>query len=513
MKRKVFWYVLGIVTALIVLAGLGLAAAQSFWGWSPSSYITLRDDENGFMWVFRPDGDPITYTPFDAPEATETATMISTSTLTPTSTKTASMTPTERPTATTTPTSSMTPTVGVPTPTFEHTTATPFPSATPRKQCEVKLRDKNINLRAGPSTSDRILTVIPSRVIVTLTAADEGAGDPYLWGKTTYTNVWGTFTGWFAIRWENDPHDPWWVDGVPGTPLCSDIPGWPPGLDPPPQFVYEPTLTPTPYIPPATGRTIFAFHTVPGGSSYYATAAQSVVQSHGVPYGIKSVNNAAECNAVVANGGLCIYRDLAHGDCPLLTNDPTYEANRWLNQMGYSGVNAQYFEIVNECNMDNKAWWNAFIIEAVHWANARGLKIVVPTLNPGVGDVEFWRPLIPALREMAVGGHLVGLHDYAVYGASLCNGSPYTAYRHEMTYNAICGTFGICDLRYAITEVGQGWGNEPPDVGDMVCWWNRVKNKNNVAFIAVWTLHGSSTCCWPRADWDSSAVALAQHIY
>ena len=524
--RNAFWFVLGVVSILLVgfvvndpgLLGGVKSFAQSFWGWSGDSYIVLRDDNNNYLWVFRPDGLPVTYTqvaelptetpsvtPSEATEWPETATFTPTSTNTPVPSRTPSKTPF----------STFTPTVGVPTPTVEQTTATPFPSATPLKQCAVKLRDKNINLREGPSTGFRVLTVIPSRVIVTLTAANEGVGDPFLWGQTTYTNAWGTFTGWFAIRFENDPVDPWWVDGVPGTPLCSDIPGWPPGLDPPPQFVYEPTLTPTPYVPPSTGHTVFAFHTVPGGSSYYATAAQNVVQSHGVEYGIKSVNNVEECNAVAANGGDCIYRDLRFGDCPMLTGDPVQTAREWMARLApvYVGVNAKYFEIVNECDMNNGAWWNSFILTAVQEANARGWKIVIPTLNPGVGDVEFWRPMIPALRAMAAGGHLVGLHDYSVYSPPLCNGSPYTAYRHEMTYQAICGTFGICNLKYAITEVGQGWGNEVPDVNDMVCWWDRVKNTNNVAFIAVWTLHGHSTCCWPNADWDNYAVPLAQRIF
>jgi hypothetical protein len=375
------------------------------------------------------------------------------------------------------------------------------------KTCQVKLGSFGINLRDIHNVHGTRLTTIPANNVVVLSEAFQDS--VYLWGKT----VWNGYTGWFAIRY----YQSWWVYGIEGnTELCDQIEGWPDNLLPPDPIVR--TVTPTPYVasptPVLSTGIVFGVHTVPGGDNSVIMSALNVVQSHGVSFGVKSVNDASICNQVEAAGGVCIYRSLLHGDCPIVTNDPIQEANRWVALMAqdYVGVNATYFELVNECNMDNKQWWNSFITEAVRLSNQRHWRIVIPSLNPGVGDYAFYAPLRSSLQYLMQSNGCLGVHNYSIYTPYLWNGDIYTSYRHRMTRNALV-QLGLSNLDICITEVARLGGGATANEDDFVGWWDRVRHDPGLRFVGIWTMGADHTCCWQQAGLKNVLPSIANRIY
>ena len=62
----------------------------------------------------------------------------------------------------------------------------------------------------------------------------------------------------------------------------------------------------------------------------------------------------------------------------------------------------------------------------------------------------------------------------------------------------------------AITEAARGWGNDPVDVSDFVCWYEIVRGDDWLHSVALWTAGWHPT--WPNANLDAYMVPIVQGV-
>jgi hypothetical protein len=135
---------------------------------------------------------------------------------------------------------------------------TPTGATAVPKVCEVKV-NRNINKRTGPGVTYSIVGSQAAGTNVRPIAFQ--VGGQYLWAQLDLRT-------WLVVRDMAAPGT-WWVDGVDGEGVCEDVPGWPPGLGPPPAVASIPALF---------------WHDVPGGNVGEMVASWGVLKQAFGPF-------------------------------------------------------------------------------------------------------------------------------------------------------------------------------------------------------------------------------------
>jgi hypothetical protein len=148
---------------------------------------------------------------------------------------------------------------------------------------------------------------------------------------------------------------------------------------------------------------------------------------------------------------LYIFRTKVNDDAPqnAYNGDAVQMAHDWMaSQIPVWRMNqANYYAPLNELDpkpqisgdpLAHYKWFNDFCVECVNIAEANGFKLALPAFsvgNPpdenGVTRYEGWEQLLPLLRRLATGGHIVILHEYGEKFGTLMNSRPYHALRYR----------------------------------------------------------------------------------
>jgi hypothetical protein len=499
MKTRETILLVVIAVLVLVIAGGALAVSVSEW----PDYVVVWKDGKSAKYVIAE-----TWIPSQTPSISPS----------PSPSRTPSVTPTQERTPVATNTATQTP---FPTPTVEATTATPFPTATSVKQCYVKVYDKRINVRNGPSVYNAVISVIDygeTQNIVEVTHDTTGFG--YLWGKTVHNGRYG----WFVIKnW-----DTWWVYSLGSeTQPCTLVPGWTEDIGLPPELNPVPTATPTPR-PPTGGQALLLTHLVPGGNIGELQNMWQLLMTKGIEFGVKSINEPSACNAAEQAGGVCIYRSVIPQDCPPgipgpggTWTDPRLAARNWIATIEQytvaQNIMASYIEPINECYMGNPstdrrtmAWWDDFMQEAIDEAQRRGFPpLAMPSLNPGVGDYEFLEPFRASLTKLMQSGGLFSMHDYGI-DQNLWPCNIYTSCRHRMVRSALV-QLGLSGLPITVTEAARGSGNWPVDEADFANWFMEIKDDPGLHSVALW--NAGHTGAWPNANLNGHMLRIAELVH
>lgn len=275
------------------------------------------------------------------------------------------------------------------------------------------------------------------------------------------------------------------------------------------------------------------WHALPSANAMEMVASYNPLRAGGLRYGSRPYADAGMCRDAIYAGGICIYRNPPGlTDCPNVPSseqirdgtgpDPRAEARRWMALVEASTVAPMrdviptgrfVAEVTNECRVEWDAyyWWRDFIDEAVTYAMSHQWPpMILPTLGPGWGDAEMLRVLKPSLlRLIGIGGYF-GLHNYNPgEGVPLCVSNDWLGYRHRRLYREALA-LGLGDLRFMLTEVAPGWGNEPVDEADLACWAVEVLKDPYVAAVSFWT--AGYDIRWWKANLDGHMVPIGQQI-
>ncbi len=181
---------------------------------------------------------------------------------------------------------------------------------------------------------------------------------------------------------------------------------------------------------------------------------------------------------------ITVYRSLIndwrYGDCPIEINespDPAETAQHWLDalQPYWSKVNADYYEVVNECAATLE-WLNAFSIEAMKIANQRGECLLLFSFAGGHPDMGMFDALLPAYQYAAENPcqpgrtHGIAMHAYSLQDNVLASESDkWLVFRHRILHDRLLQVLPeAANLPVIITEMGIGGGTLPPTCDDVV---------------------------------------------
>lgn len=427
------------------------------------------------------------------PAPTATATNTHTPTVTATSTPAPTLTPkptitllptvTPPPTATAPPT--FTPAPASPTPTKE-TYETPVPTPGPT-ECVLRVtvdKDTYLNIRDAPAMTGKPI--------------GKAYRDDWLKPEGKYTDAYGNV--WYLIYGTPEQSGfviSTWVEPVPGYDCSSFV------------------------------SAAWLIHVVPGYNAQELAASYPILAQAGISFGVKSYADMTACLQALYLGGECIYRWPVAGDCPAQIGEaePVASARHWMARYEpvitplkeYAQTGRVWIEVCNECYYGSGAdigvyyWWNTWMDAALQYAGDHDFPaLVLPTFGPGYGDdalqYSIWKPALLRLAEM---GGLLGYHAYTPYlSTGLCGCDPWLACRHRKNYATLQGQ-GIT-IGYAITEAARGWGNEPVDEADFVCFYDQVRYDPGLQSVAAW--EGGHHQTWPLANLDGHYVSLARKI-
>ena len=384
-------------------------------------------------------------------------------TATPSPTPSPSRTPT--PTLTATPTPSRTPTASVNvTPTQETALPTATLPSTPRPtpdkgNCLVKTGRTALNERKVPSTvGNTPVGVIPPGSIVAVTEFATAEG--YLWARSVF--------GWFAVRQGNT----WWVTFVADTiEWCVELPGYPPGVSPPPPIV---RALPGVWVGPGANRDeLLQF-----GAALQAAGYTPAATVYGEP---------VTADLLLARGWFVLRRASSVPDCPNMTLPPEQSAAAFIGRVvDAEGTRTQVIVGANECawpSVDYAAQW---IRAAGQTARARGVRALVPVVwNTGAPEIAWVATLAPVYRNAPV-ALLWGMNLYPTRrgtGLAVRNAlTSYTTWRWEHYRAHLRG------VPLVVTEFARGDGSEPPQWADISAWWTSVRETFLVA--TAWYVAG-----------------------
>lgn len=402
-----------------------------------------------------------------------------TATPTPTNTPTPSSTPS--PTASATPTPTRTPDVE-PTVTPEDiTTPSPTPTSTPLPGKCWGVTTGNLYARMEPYGN--ALGVHAADTILTLES------------QWLYVDEYGNASLWYGHYWLPDvigySHSGWIELGEGAD--CSDLPDAKPK--------------------PET-KTVVGFFDMPSTNVMSRVEDTYYAATLGFQSGTHVYSNVSVCLQIMDAGGVCSFRP-GNPDCPvnIFEGDPREKAVEFTQHVrGYANGVFQYekykgriwIDVLNECHWgetdEEFEWWAQFLDAYIDYAVARGwppLQLTSP--GPGYGNDQMFRVWAPVLKKLAAHGGMFSMHVYNPVSTWLC---PYDIWLADRPlYNwEIMQQYGI-DIPISLTEVGQGWGNTPPDLADMVCYVDRVMT--NYPFVAqIWIWYSGENYGWVNGTWS-----------
>lgn len=421
--------------------------------------------------------------------------------------------PSATPTSTATPTPSSTPSpTATPTTTPEleksptpETTIAPAPTATPGatqppdEGCYGTAQVSALTIRTGPATGEtlkpsigqywQIINGVPDRMRIdqiVYVYVHEGRVDEWMHAYDS------TRDGWSAALWDNLAYIRY-----ENSDECAAV-----------RFGTE---------QPVAGPAVMWF-AVPGASGDEMLASYAALQGTGISYGVKSYAEILYCRQAIEAGGICIYK--IPPDCPDLREPPEWSAVKFLENIENRALWAMrdlipsgrfYVAPVNECDWADLAWWRAWMLAAIDYAEVNHWPpLALLDLGPGYGDFTMIRELAPALERLEATGGIWAMHAYTVNDTpDLCSSSVWLGYRHRLLHGYMAA-LGI-DLRIVLTETAREWGGSPVDERDFVCFWAEVAEHDPyVAGIVMWLAgyHPS----WPQANLESHMVPIAQQI-
>lgn len=235
-----------------------------------------------------------------------------------------------------------------------------------------------------------------------------------------------------------------------------------------PELVY---LAPEPRGP----HTLLGLHMVVGAGREVVLDFVQRLQNAGWPLGTLKGTTGTEdiLNAVAAASPstIIVYRSLktpwGMRDCPNTANDPVLEAQMWIAglQPQWQGVQADYFEIMNEC-LPSAEWLTAFSIEAMRQAERFGQCLLLFSFSPGRPEPDYFLQLKPvfeyALEHPCASGryHGVALHVAGRDAYTLATDSGVAmGLRHRLLYGALLQELPeAVQIPVYLTEAGPGDG-------------------------------------------------------
>ncbi len=236
----------------------------------------------------------------------------------------------------------------------------------------------------------------------------------------------------------------------------------------------------------------------------------------GIPMGtVKGLNGAEQTlNEIkmISPQTVTVFRSLwtANGmwDCPADPGeygDPIETANTWMKGLYsyWNAVNADYYEIINECPVE-LSWIAEFSIEAMRLANQQERCLLLFSFPGGNPTVDAFRELLPAYRyavenPCAPGRHHgVALHAYSLEDGLLVSESDkWIAFRHRIFEEELRQRLPeAVDLPVYITELGQGGGMAIPSceslIRDAIQYTYQLEEDPYVKGFHLWSV-GSGT--------------------
>ena len=233
-------------------------------------------------------------------------------------------------------------------------------------------------------------------------------------------------------------------------------------------------------LPPDQGpRTLLGLHLIVGARQEPVVELASRLRTTGWPLGtLKGTNGTESILAAVkavSPETITVFRSLlVNGtmiDCPDTSRPPDQEARDWMQglQPHWNGVQADYFEIINECTppMD---WLAAFSIEAMHIANMQGRCLLLFSFSTGTPEPYQFAQLLPVYQYALQNPcrpdryHGIALHSYglAPYSQMLADSGIGFGFRHRLFYQEILTQLPeAIYLPVYITEAGQADGAVP----------------------------------------------------
>ena len=226
---------------------------------------------------------------------------------------------------------------------------------------------------------------------------------------------------------------------------------------------------------PRGPHTLLGLHLVVGAGREAVLDFAKRLQDAGWPLGTLKGTTGTEdiLNAVaaVSPSTIIVYRSLMTPwgmlDCPNTANDPVLEAQMWIAglQPQWQGVQADYFEITNEC-LPPVEWLTAFSIEAMRQAEQFGECLLLFSFSPGRPEPEYFLQLKPvfqyALEHPCANGryHGMALHAAGRDAHTLATDSGVAmGLRHRLLYGALLAEMPeAAQIPVYLTEAGPGNG-------------------------------------------------------
>lgn len=195
-------------------------------------------------------------------------------------------------------------------------------------------------------------------------------------------------------------------------------------------------------------------------------------------------------------------------DCPNTSNDPVAEAQRWITWLqtnDWRTVDADYYEIMNECQPP-PAWLVPFSIEAMRLAGMQNQCLLLFSFGPGNPDPDYFNQLLPAyqyaLDHPCQPGryHGIALHAYGVNKAVLLSESGlYLGLHHRLLYALLLPQLpNAIQIPVYLTEAGAGDGrltavNCNDVVRDVIQYTAELEADPYVRGFELWNVGPSST--------------------
>lgn len=232
-------------------------------------------------------------------------------------------------------------------------------------------------------------------------------------------------------------------------------------------------------VGPPANVTEMGLHLIVGAQKSPVVALATRLEEAGHPLGTLKGTSGTEdiLNAVkaVSPETTIVYRSLVNGDgrqdCPNVWHAPDIEAQRWLDELApyWAKVDADYYELMNECNAIPLDWLVTFSTEAMRIAGERGQCLLLFSFTTGQPEVGAFTQLAPvyqyALQHPCQPGRLhgVALHAYGVNPNTLVSESGiYLGLRHRLFYTSLLAQLpDAIRVPVYLTEVGPGDGRQP----------------------------------------------------
>ena len=272
------------------------------------------------------------------------------------------------------------------------------------------------------------------------------------------------------------------------------------------------------YVPALYGgpHTMMGLHLVIGARAEPVIGLVKRLRDEGWPMGTLKGTTGTEAIlnevAEISPETVIVYRSLetprGFVDCPNESNDPILEAQSWMSGLWsyWENVDADYFEIINEC-LPPMEWLANFTIESMRLANQRGYCLLVFSFAGGNPEPGQYAQLMPvyeyALENPCRPGvyHGIALHAYSGDRYRLLSDSGiYLGYRHRLYYDLILPEIPEAGrLPVFLTEAGPGDGRTAfscEDIArDVIQYTAQIQNDPYIYGFHLWNL-GS-----PGLDW------------